>query len=150
MYSNFEYIDRAIKCYRKREYYKEKINNKLYIIPYLIYKRKCNKFVRYGNIGLGGKIGNDLKIWHNNIIINEHATIGNNCELHGNNCIGGKGVGDAPTIGNNVHIGYGATIIGDIYIADDITIGANSLVNKSFMTKGITIAGNPACELKTK
>ena len=34
-------------------------------------------------------------------------------------------------------------IIGNIKIADDIVIGANALVNKSFLEKGIVIAGVP-------
>ena len=31
-----------------------------------------------------------------------------------------------------------------MFIADDIAIGAMSIVNKSFHESGITIAGNPA------
>ena len=70
--------------------------------------------------------------------------------MHGNNCIGnnGKEVKACLTIGNNVDIGYGATIIGDIKIADNIIIGANSLVNKSFLESGVVIAGCPAKVIK--
>ena len=53
-----------------------------------------------------------------------------------------------PHLGNNVDIGYGAVLIGDITIADDIKIGANAVVNKSFTEPGVTIAGVPAKVVK--
>lgn len=57
-------------------------------------------------------------------------------------------IDDAPTIGNNVEIGFGAVIIGKIKIADGIKIGANSVVTKSFLEPNITIAGVPAKKIK--
>ena len=51
---------------------------------------------------------------------------------------------DAPQIGNNVFIGSGAKIIGDIRIADDVAIGAQALVVKSVLEGGITVGGIPA------
>lgn len=56
----------------------------------------------------------------------------------------GGGKKTAATIGDNVFIGTGAKIIGDIAIADDCVIGANSVVVKSITEKGITVAGVPA------
>ena len=41
-------------------------------------------------------------------------------------------------------IGPGTVIVGKITIADNIAIGANSYVAKSFYERGITIAGVPA------
>ena len=55
--------------------------------------------------------------------------IGEDCILHGQNCIGNKGDADAsaaPVIGKNVDIGVGASVIGDIFIADDVKIGAGA------------------------
>ena len=57
-------------------------------------------------------------------------------------------VNDAPKIGNNVEIGFGAVIIGKVIIADGIKIGANSVVTKSFLEPNITIAGVPAKKIK--
>lgn len=86
------------------------------------------------------------------IVINSNAKIGANCRIH--NCvnIGTKaGFSDlAPKIGNNVYIGPGAKIFGDIEIADGIAIGANSVVNKSFIEKGIGIAGVPAKKINDR
>ena len=96
-----------------------------------------------------GKFGKCLKVYHNNIVINDKAIIGNNVVLHGNNCIGNNGTDEkCPIIGNNVDIGYGAILIGDITIADNIKIGANSVVTKSFFEEGIVIAGVPAKKIR--
>ena len=73
------------------------------------------------------------------------ARIGENSSLHGANCIGNNGkTQGVPRIGNNVDIGYGAVIIGDIEIVDDVVIGANAVVNKSVLTPGAVVVGVPA------
>ncbi|MDM7919729.1 MAG: hypothetical protein QUS12_11250 [Methanosarcina sp.] len=53
-------------------------------------------------------------------------------------------------MGNNVYIGPGAKIFGDIEIADGIAIGANSVVNKSFTEPNIGIAWIPARKINNK
>lgn len=77
--------------------------------------------------------------------INGGATVGKDCSLHSNTGIvaGGHDSG-APCIGDNVIIGTGAVLLGNISIADGVAIGANALVNKSFTEKNIAIAGVPA------
>jgi serine O-acetyltransferase len=86
------------------------------------------------------------------VIVHESARVGENCTVR--HCVTiGQGIGipgKAPQIGNNVFIGPGAVIIGDITIADDIAIGANSVVNQSFLENGITIAGVPARKVGDK
>ena len=64
--------------------------------------------------------------------MNSNAVIGDNCRIHQGVTIGSTGGSDASAkIGNNVFIGAGASIIGDIEIADDVSIGANAVVTKS-------------------
>lgn len=144
-------IQRYIKRLRYSQYYKMKYEagNKLSIFPYIINTRYLN---RLGNklgffISPGAKIGKGLMIYHHGtIIINGNAVIGDYCKLHGNNCIGNGG-GDsqnAPNIGNNCDIGFGATIIGGIKIADDATIGAGAVVNKDCYEKQALLVGVPA------
>ena len=121
------------------------ISRRRNLMKYQKYARKCG-FV----IG-DGVLDENVVFYHNaNIIINPKAKVGAGCKFHGNCCIGVARTGDekAPVLGQNVDIGYGAVILGDIYIADNITIGANSVVTKSFHTPGITIAGVPAREIK--
>lgn len=53
-------------------------------------------------------------------------------------------------IGDNVYIGPGAILYGPIAIADNIAIGANALVNRSFVEPDITIAGVPARQVSSR
>ncbi|EKE12544.1 MAG: hypothetical protein ACD_13C00184G0002 [uncultured bacterium] len=90
--------------------------------------------------------GPGLSIAHyGTIAINSNTRIGSYCRIHEGVTIGSdKGTAAAPQIGDRVFIGSGAKILGDIIIADDIAIGANSVVTKSFTTPNVTIAGIPA------
>jgi serine O-acetyltransferase len=122
---------------------------------YLLYLRVK---LHYYRIFLGFCIGLNtfgpgLSIAHiGTIIVNPHARIGENCVIH--TCVNiGTQAGSSdrvPTIGNNVYIGPGVKIFGDISIADDIAIGANAVVNKTFSDHSITIAGIPAKKISDK
>lgn len=48
-----------------------------------------------------------------------------------------------PVIGNNVFIGTGSTVVGDIRIGDNVVIGAMSFVNED-VPGNTMVAGNPA------
>jgi len=91
--------------------------------------------------------GPGLSIAHvGTIVVNTGARVGANCRLHVCVNIGTEaGCSDkAPQIGDNVYIGPGAKIFGGIEIADGCAIGANAVVNKSFLEPGSVIAGVPA------
>ncbi|MFL0268888.1 serine O-acetyltransferase [Candidatus Clostridium radicumherbarum] len=77
------------------------------------------------------------------IVINNKAKIGKNCRIHVDVNIGGF-LDDAPIIGNNVYIAPGVKMFGKIQIADGIKIGANAVVNRSFLEPNTTIVGVPA------
>lgn len=64
------------------------------------------------------------------IVISTDSRIGTNCTILQNVTIG-KRNGVAPGIGNNVVIGAGAIIIGDISIGNNSKIGAGSIVIKN-------------------
>ena len=134
---------KAVKAHKK--YRNAKNNNQK--IKKILYSFKANRYSSKYNLELYGDFGKNLKIWHGNIIINGKAKLGNNVQLHGNNCIGEtrKGV---PKIGDNVDIGYGATIIGPITIANNVIIGANALVNTSILEENSIFVGNPAKNIK--
>lgn len=136
---------KSIKYARKYRYYLENRKGLYNKIKFCVYARLNNIISTKNNIELYGKFGENLKLFHSNIIVNKEAILGNNVKLHGFNCIGNNGKNKkAPKIGNNVDIGVGAIIIGGIELADNIKVGANAVVNKSFLEKGITIAGVPA------
>jgi len=82
---------------------------------------------------------------HGTIVVSRHAKIGANCRIHICVNIGASGgEKEAPQIGNNVYIAPGAKIFGQIVLADNIAVGANAVVNKSFREENITIGGIPA------
>ena len=131
------------KCdfYSKKGSLVGKIWTQYYRLRKNYYGRKMNIEASTSNIGKG------LLLYHSGgIIINGSAIIGENCHLHGMNCIGNAGEKSkgCPKIGNNVTIGVGACIIGEIEIADGIIIGAGAVVNKSFYEPNIILAGVPA------
>ena len=53
-------------------------------------------------------------------------------------------------IGNNVHFGVGACVLGDVTIADGIWIAAGAVVVSSFLEPNIVIGGIPAKKIKNK
>ena len=144
-------ITKYLRFLRKEEYYFNTRQDFFGKLLHLYWFRKKNQL---GN-KLGFKIpkncfGPGLTIYHHgNIIVNEAARIGENCRLHGNNCIGNKGAADlAPTIGDNLDLGFGACVIGDVTLGDCITVGANAVMVKSAPENEITLVGVPAKKLK--
>lgn len=122
-------------------------------IVLLFNARKLQKYGAYNNLDIGiHSCGEGLKIWHTagGIVINENSRIGKNLTLHGCNCIGNDGIHPeiAPRIGNNVHLGFGASVIGDVTLADDIWVAAGAVVVTSFEEPGIVIGGIPAKKIK--
>lgn len=91
-----------------------------------------------------------LSIGHvGNIVVNRNCVIGKNCRIHIDVNIGaGKEnqPGKCPVIGDDVYIGPGAKIFGNITIASGCKIGANAVVNRTFPNSNKTIVGVPAEE----
>jgi serine O-acetyltransferase len=99
------------------------------------------------------QIGKNLFIDHaTGVVIGQTAVIGDNCTIYQNVTLGGKGNAVAgekrhPTIGDNVVIGAGAQILGDILIGNGARIGANAVVTGD-VAEGVTMVGNPARAMK--
>lgn len=94
------------------------------------------------------KIGKRFKIIYGmGIVIGSKVEIGDDVTIFNGTTLGSAmpGLPDIkqPKIGNNVLIGTGAKILGDISIGANVKIGANSVVLKSFPAN-VTIAGVPA------
>lgn len=116
---------------------------------------KIAKLISYMNLLLfktwipgSAQIGKDLTIgyWGIGLVIHSKAVIGNKCKIGQNVTIGGGRFGDTrvPIIGNNVFIGTGSVVIGEIQIGNNVIIGANTFVNKS-IPDNCTVVGNPMC-----
>lgn len=143
LFPNYIYIFQ--RKLRKTEYYKNTQTNifrKLYFLylysSYKKYQMKLGFSIPLNVFGSGLGIAH-----YGTIVVNGNSKIGANCRIHICVNIGANG-GNAPILGDNIYIGPGAKIFGDIQIADNIMIGANSVVNKSFLEKGSVIVGIPA------
>lgn len=122
-----------------------------------IYNRLMTFFYYYVHKKLSYKLG--FTVYKNNfgsgvcfchygtLVVNQNARIGRNCRIHVGVNIGSYG--GAPSIGDNVYIGPGAKIFGPITIGNNVEIGANAVVNRSF-PDNVVIAGIPAKIIRTK
>lgn len=76
-------------------------------------------------------IGRNFVIDHfGGIVISGYAQFGDDCRIRNGVVVGLKNVHEpvAPVIGNNVDIGAGAKLLGNIRIGNNVVIGANAVV----------------------
>ena len=116
--------------------------HKLFFIARLL--SQLARFLTGIEIHPGAKIGRKLFIDHGmGIVIGETTTIGNNCTIYHNSTLGGTGkdkIKRHPTIEDNVIIGAGSILLGNIKIGQNSKIGAGSIVLKD-VPKNSTIIG---------
>jgi len=100
-------------------------------------------------IGDQVEIGTGLMITHGQVVIDGRTRIGSHCQINPWVTIGlsnSKKIGfstDGPTIGDHVHIGTGAKILGPVRIGDYARIGANAVVVHD-VPENVTVVGMPA------
>jgi serine O-acetyltransferase len=142
-----------IRLLRTIAYYENCKKSKIWLPYYIFLKLRMKRM----KILLGYElpihsIGPGLYLAHiGPIVMSPACKVGKNLRLNINIVIGEKGGQElVPTIGNNVTIEAGSKLFGKIEIADGIHIGANSVVNKSFLEKNIIIAGVPAKKIGEK
>jgi serine O-acetyltransferase len=94
----------------------------------------------------GARIGKRFFIDHGfGVVIGETSIIGDDVLLYQGVTLGGTGLEKGkrhPTIGNNVVIGAGAKVLGNINIGDNSYIGANAVVIKD-VPPNSTVVGVP-------
>jgi serine O-acetyltransferase len=99
------------------------------------------------DINPAAKIGQGIMLDHGTaIVIGETATVGDNCSILQGVTLGGTGkeTGDRhPKIGNNVMIGAGAKVLGNISVGNCSRIASGSVVLKD-VPQETTVAGVPA------
>ena len=113
---------------------------------------QINRFLTGVEIHPGAKIGPGFFIDHGmSTVIGETAEIGKNCVLFHNVTLGGTGKHRGkrhPTVGDNVYIGTGATILGPVKIGDNAKIGAEAVVIMRDVPANSTIIGAPGRIIK--
>lgn len=128
---------------RKTEYY---INSGRRLMARLYKLRLELLQTKYGMHIPPNTFEKGLQVMHvGEIHINSNASAGKNCVIHVHTSLAAGGFSDAvPTIGDGVLLFMGAIVCGDTYIANNVVIGANSVVSKSVFEENVTVAGNPA------
>ncbi len=100
----------------------------------------------------GARIGRRLVIDHGmGVVIGETASIGDDCVVYHGVTLGGKRPGDRnqspdrrhPSVGNDVTIGAGALLLGDITVGDGARVAAQAVVTKD-VPAGALARGIPA------
>lgn len=137
MYPSFK----ALLYYKISHYFYEK-NHKI-IARYISEKAKRKTGIE---IHPGAVIGDGLFIDHGSgVVIGETAVIGNDVVMFHGVTLGGTGKEKGkrhPTVGNNVFIGSGAKVLGNITIGNNVKIGANAVVLKN-VPDNTTVVGVP-------
>lgn len=120
---------------------------------YLIARYISEKAKRKTGIEIhpGATIGKNLFIDHGfGVVIGETAIIGDNVIMFHGVTLGGTGKEKGkrhPTIGNNVFIGSGAKILGNIKIGTNVKIGANAVILTD-IEDNTTAVGIPGISIK--
>lgn len=123
-----------------RQDYMGRLIAKIYKFKYVSLSQKLGFSIGFNTFGPGLSIAH-----YGQIVVHGNACVGKNCRIHEGVTIGATGGSTrAPIIGDNVFIGSGAKIIGEINIAEGVAIGANAAVVKDISEAYTTWGGVPA------
>ena len=133
-----------------------RITHTLHVLRVPFFPRFISQIAR-GLTGIeihpGATIGEGFFIDHGmGVVIGETAVVGNNVTLYQGVTLGGTGKERGkrhPTLGNNVVVGAGAKILGNITIGDNVQIGSNAVVIRD-VPPDSTVVGVPGRIVKTK
>lgn len=126
-----------------------RIGHALYKMRLFFFARWLSQMARWATgieIHPGARIGKRFFIDHGmGVVVGETAIIGDDVLLYQGVTLGGTGIEQGkrhPTVGNNVVIGTGAKVLGNIIIGDNSYIGANAVVIKD-VPPNSTVVGVP-------
>ncbi len=106
---------------------------------------RWNTHQHHCEISPGARIGPGFLLMHRHGVMIGPASIGRNCVVHQNVTIGqrvARGDRGVPTIGDDVWIGTGATLIGAITVGDGVTIAAGTVLSRDVPARCL-VGGNP-------
>lgn len=138
------------KFYNLLRYYEYLYNCKKSKVLLFITKIRFKRIMKKLGFSFGpNTFGPGLTIAHyGTIVVHADTRIGKNCRI--NVCVNIGSVFNKeglPQIGDNCYIGPGVKMYRPLKIGNNVTIGANSVVNKNFEKGNCTIAGIPALKI---
>ena len=112
-----------------------------------IYRRRLQSLSERLGITIGPKcFGKGLYIPHyGSIVVNGTARFGDNCIVQN-----GVNVSESVVCGGGIYLGAGSKLLIGVNLADNIIVGANAVVTKSFNEPNIVLAGIPARKISEK
>ena len=120
-------------------------NHKLYFFARLI--SQFSRFFTGIEIHPGAKLGNKIFFDHGmGIVVGETAEIGDNCVIYHGVTLGGVSTSKTkrhPTLKENVTVGTGAKLLGNIVVGKNVKVGANSVVLRDVPDNAVAV-GIPA------
>lgn len=127
-----------LEILRKTSYYYDSVLGLYYRIRLKRLGIKLGFSIGCNSLGYG------LLLPHYGTIVVGVNSIGNYAVLQSSTCISGNN----KTIGNGLYMATGAKITAKIDLGDNVTVGANAVVNKSFPEGNVLLVGIPAVEKK--
>lgn len=103
-------------------------------LPVAVFRIICEKIVELitsSSVPSYCRIGGGLRIQHfGQIMIHDSVSIGKNATIYNGVTIGLQHDDDkqGPVLGDNVYVGTGAKVLGNIKIGNNVSIGANAVV----------------------
>ena len=145
----FFFADRImafLRSMRKYSYYKNRkgLFSSLLKGYYYLQFRKWSHELGF-SIGCDS-LGYGLLLPHYGTIVVGRNMIGNYAVLHTSTCI----TGNDKIIGNALYLGTGAKMTRKVILGDNVSVGANSLVNNSFPEGNCLLVGTPAVKKKSE
>ena len=130
----------------------KKLNSGIYTSFYIDYFNKHNSY-----IGINTKFKNIPYFPHgiSGIFISDGAYIGKDAIIFQGVTIGSNTLSDSkkngsPIIGDNVYIGAGAKIIGNVKVGNNVRIGANAIVAEDVPDNSVVVLDKPRIIYKKK
>ena len=128
----------AMCCYRGMQW-----SSRYHLLPVAMVFNKLGAFFGQCLIGRRATFGREFVLLHSQgVVINAAVTGGDRIFLEHQVTLGANDRG-APRLGNDIHIGCGAKILGPVTIGDGARVGANAVVVKD-VPAGATVGGVPA------
>ena len=119
-----------------------------HLTPLAVLIKASIRIIWGGGIPYQADIGKGTVITYHGlgVVLNKKAVIGENCRIRQHVTLASNEEG-APVLGNGVQVGAGAVIVGNVYIGDNVKIGALAFVNKD-IPANCTAVGVPAKPIK--